>query len=128
MRILLDTQCFLWYVLDDPQLSSVARAAIDDPEADVLVSPVSFWELSIKISLGKYSLTVPYEMFWREGMDGNGFQVLPIELRHTAALCTLPFHHRDPFDRLLVAQALTEDIPIASSDAILDAYGIRRVW
>lgn len=128
MRMLLDTHAFLWYVLDDRQLSANARAAIEEDEAVVLISPASFWEIAIKISLGNYSLTVPYERFWRSGIEDNRFRILPIELHHTAALVTLPFHHRDPFDRLLIAQSLVEGIPLVSADAQFDAYSIRRLW
>jgi PIN domain nuclease of toxin-antitoxin system len=132
MRVLLDTHAFLWYVLDDPQLSAAARAAIEgganDPAPEVLVSPASYWEIAIKASLGKYELTVPYETFWRSGIKENNFRVQPIEIRHTAALLTMPYHHKDPFDRLLVATAMVEDIPLVSNDSTLDAYAINRIW
>jgi PIN domain nuclease of toxin-antitoxin system len=84
--------------------------------------------VAVKISVRKYSLTQPYEDFMRDAIDRNGFQYLHIEPRHTAALVTLPYHHRDPFDRMLVAQALVEGIPILSSDPALDLYGIVRHW
>jgi len=127
MTVLLDTQAFLWYVLDDPQLSGAARAAID-ADTDVLVSPASYWEIAIKISLDRYALTVPYETFWRSGIAENDFHVLPVEIKHTAALLKLPYHHKDPFDRLLVAQAMVESVPLVSSDSVLDAYRIKRIW
>jgi PIN domain nuclease of toxin-antitoxin system len=129
--VLLDTHAFLWYVLDDPQLSPIARSAIDSGGADdsaVLVSPASYWEIAIKISLGKYTLKVPYETFWRTGIGESGFEVLPIEVRHTAKLVDLPFHHRDPFDRLLIAQAMVEGISVVSSDSAMDRYGVKRIW
>lgn len=130
MKALLDTQAFLWYVLDDPQLSQTAIAAIEGTATipDVFVSPARYWEIAIKISIGKYSLAVPYETFWRNGIDSNDFDVLPIQVKHTAALLTLPFHHKDPFDRLLVAQAMVDDIPLISCDSQLDAYPIHRIW
>lgn len=128
MKVLLDTHTFLWYVLDDPGLSVAARSLIGDAASEVLVSPASFWEIAIKISVGKYSVTVPYETFWRHGIEENGFGILPIEIRHTAALINLPFHHKDPFDRLLVAQAMSEAIPLVSGDTPLDAYAIQRIW
>lgn len=92
------------------------------------MSPASFWEVAIKISIGKYSLTVPFQTFWEHGLVDNGFKVLPIEVRHAALLVSLPFHHKDPFDRLIAAQAAVEGIPLVSSDATLDAYMIRRIW
>ena len=92
------------------------------------MSPSSYWEIAIKISKKKYALTKPYEVSMREAINDNGFGYLPIEPRHTAILTTLPFHHKDPFDRLLIAQAGYENIPIVSADVQLDAYGITRLW
>jgi PIN domain nuclease of toxin-antitoxin system len=115
-------------VLGDQKLSVAAKSHIELDGAEILISPASFWEIAIKVSLGKYTLNVPFEEFWKQGIEGNGFQVLPIEVRHTAALINLPFHRRDPFDRLLVAQAIVEDVGIISADGALDAYSIRRVW
>jgi PIN domain nuclease of toxin-antitoxin system len=128
MRLLLDAHTFLWFVLGDPRLVQTALDQILDPAQVKLVSPASYWEIAIKISLGKYTLNEPYEAFMQRGIFGNGFNILPIEPSHTAALTTLPFHHRDPFDRLLVAQALVEQVPVLSADAVLDAYGITRLW
>ena len=119
MRILLDTHAFLWFVLGDSQLSRGALAFISDPGNEKLVSPASCWEIAIKISIGKYALNEPFEAFLQRGIEGNGFTVLPIEPRHVAALTSLPFHHRDPFDRLLVAQAMVEQLPLVSGDAAL---------
>lgn len=128
MRLLLDTHSMYWYIEDDPQLSGRARTLIQDASNEILVSPASYWEIAIKISIGNYVLKVPYETFWRNGIDGNGFQILPIEVAHTAALLTMPYHHKDPFDRLMIAQAQVEDVPMVSGDAILNAYGTRRIW
>jgi PIN domain nuclease of toxin-antitoxin system len=128
VRLLLDTHAFLWFVLGDLRLIQTALDQIRDPVKVKLVSPASYWEIAIKISLGKYTLNEPYEAFMQRGIFGNGFSVLPVEPKHTAALTTLPFHHRDPFDRLLVAQALVEQVPVLSADAVLDAYGITRLW
>lgn len=128
MKGLLDTHAYLWFVLNDPNLSGVARAFIADPANELYVSPASYWEVAVKVSIKKYSLTTPFEAFWRKGIGDNGFRILPIELAHAAALTTMPFHHRDPFDRLLVAQALVERIAIISSDGVLDAYGVQRIW
>lgn len=128
MRILLDTHAFLWFALGDPQITTRARMLIEDAGNEKLVSPASYWEIAIKISVNKYTLAEPYEAFMDRGINQNGFIILPIEPRHTAALTTLPFHHRDPFDRLLVAQALVEQIPIVSSDSSFDAYAVQRLW
>lgn len=128
MRVLLDTHTFLWFALDDPRVSAVARSLILDPSHEKLVSPASYWEIAIKLSAGKLSLNQPYESFMHQGIHGSGFTILPVLLSHTAVAARLPFHHRDPFDRLLVAQALAENIPLVSADNALDRYGVRRLW
>ena len=128
MRALLDTHAFLWFVLDDPQLGAQARAVIGDGSNEILASPASYWGLAIKVGLGKYALSVPFTEFWRKNMDVNQFMVLPVEVEHTAALVSLPHHHRDPFDRLMIAQSIVANVPLISSDAALDAYPINRIW
>ena len=131
MRLLLDTHTVLWFALNDRQLSGWANAAILDPVNEKWVSPASYWEMAIKISTGKFSLLMPYEDFWRNAIDMNSFGILHILPRHTAAVATLgypPSNHRDPFDRLIVAQALVEGMSVVSADSILDVYGIPRLW
>lgn len=127
MNLLLDTHAMLWFWLDSPHLSGSARSTIEDAET-VFISPASYWELAIKIRLGKYILPVDYAQFLRQQIGANDFTILPIELTHTAVLTTLPFHHRDPFDRLLAAQAMAEDLPLVSGDTAFDAYPVQRVW
>ncbi|HMV48325.1 MAG TPA: type II toxin-antitoxin system VapC family toxin [Blastocatellia bacterium] len=128
MNLLLDTHTLQWFALGDAQLSATARQLIEDPANTKFVSPTSYWEIAIKISIGKYILHQPYEIFFDRAIRQNGFLILPIELRHTAALTTLPYHHRDPFDRLLVVQAMVEGQSLVSIDAVLDAYPIQRLW
>lgn len=128
MRLLLDTHAWLWFVLGNDSLSPTARALIEDPANEKLVSPASYWESAIKISLGKYALPQPFEQFVSRAIEGQGFNILPVLPSHTAALCSMPFHHRDPFDRLLVPQSLVERMPIVGNDKVLDAYGIQRLW
>lgn len=128
MRLLLDTHAFLWFVLSDPRISEAASALIADPDNDIEISPASYWEIAIKISIKKYELQEPYEVFMERELATNQFRVLPIEPTHTAVLTSLPFHHRDPFDRLLVAQAMVEKIPLVSNDTALDAYQVQRLW
>ena len=128
MNVLLDSHTFLWFVLDDPQLSRSAKSLIEDPATGVFVSPASYWEIAIKVRLGKLDLQSSYDDFMQRGIVGNAFSVLPVEPKHTSLLTTLPFHHRDPFDRLLVAQALVETMRIVSCDQQLDAYGVQRAW
>ena len=128
MRLLLDTHALIWFASDVAQLSRPALTAITDPAAEKWVSPASYWEIAIKISSGKYALASPYDDFWRGAIDANGFRLLHIVPRHTAPLTTLPYHHRDPFDRLIAAQALVEGMSVVSADAVFDAYGVSRVW
>lgn len=134
MKLLLDTHAWLWFVLGDPQLSLAARDAILDPANMKFVSPASYWEVSIKIRLGKYVLAAPYAQFMRQAVAGNGFRFLHISPRHTELVATLPFvqvgtsQHRDPFDRLLVAQAPAEQMSLVSQDGKLAAYGVPVIW
>jgi PIN domain nuclease of toxin-antitoxin system len=108
MRVLLDTHAWLWFALGDNSLSAAGRAAIEDPGNEKFISPASYWELAIKISLGKFALTSAYDDFIQHAIDDQGFTILPVQPRHTSTLCSLPFHHRDPFDRLLVPGAQRE--------------------
>lgn len=128
MRLLLDTHTFLWWLADDPALSEKARTAIADGRNECFLSMASCWELSIKSSLGKLRLSQPVERFIPEEMSSNGFHLLDIEFRHVAKVESLPFHHRDPFDRLLVAQALLEKMTLVSCDSALSAYGVKLIW
>ena len=128
MRLLLDTHTFLWFVTNDPLLSATAQALIADPTNEIVVSPASYWEVAIKVSIGKYPLTVPFEQFFTEGIEGNGFSILPVEIRHAAMLASLPMHHKDPFDRMIISQAIVEQIPVVSVDVAFDPYGVTRLW
>ena len=128
MNLLLDTHTLLWFALNDPQLSVRALDLIKDAANEKLVSPASYWEIAIKISVGKYALSEPYEEFMRKAIDLNGFKYLHIEPRHTAALTSLPYHHRDPFDRLLIAQAMVDGAVIVGGDSVFDAHPVTRLW
>lgn len=128
MSLLLDTQSLLWFVLADSRLSSKALENIVSSDGLVYVSPASLWEIAIKISLGKYALPAPFVAFWDEQFLANDFTILPISVSHTARVIDLPFHHRDPFDRLIIAQSLVEQIPVVSSDKLFDQYGVERIW
>ncbi len=118
MKLLLDTQAFLWFALNDPQLSTVASAHILNPLHEKFVSPASFWEVAIKISTGKYTLLRPYKDFFRQGIDDNGFEILPVEIAHTDIVTALPFHHRDPFDRIIIAASISRNLEIVSIDQL----------
>lgn len=127
-RILLDTHAFLWFALNDSRLSANEKNCIEDPGSDLLFSPASYWEIAIKISIGKYSLPEDFSNFMRDQIDENQLTVLPISIQHAAAISSMPFHHRDPFDRLLIAQAVVENVKLLSSDKIFDSYPVTRLW
>ncbi len=115
-------------LLDDPRLSENARVNIVGTDGLIFVSPASLWEIAIKISIGKYALPEPFALFWERQLQMNDFTILPISLSQTAKVVNLPFHHRDPFDRLIIAPSLVEEIPVLSSDVIFDSYGVERIW
>lgn len=128
MRLLLDTHALLWFLLDDPRLTPAATEVIADPDNTPLVSPASYWEIAIKISLGKYALPEPLADFVERELERNDFRILPISPRHAGALTGLEFHHRDPFDRLIIAQAMVEGIPVVSADEQFHHYPVQRIW
>ena len=128
MNILLDTHTFLWFVDDNPRLSEPARVLIESGESQPFLSAASLWEIAIKISLGKLSLNQKYETFIPRHLALNGIGLLNISLEHTVGVATLPFHHRDPFDRLLAVQSKIENMIFVSADPVFDAYGVQRVW
>jgi PIN domain nuclease of toxin-antitoxin system len=128
MRLLLDAHTFLWFVWDDVQLGTNARTVIVDPSNQKLISAATYWEIAIKVSIGKLDLGEPYRGFMHREINRNNFDMLPVSVEHAAVVSSLPFHHRDPFDRLLIAQALVEQMPIVSSDVAFDAYAIARLW
>ena len=128
MRLLLDTHAFLWWVDEAASLSGRARAAIASPQNECLLSLASYWEMAIKVSLGKLKLPGLIERFIPEQMAANGFRQLDIAFRHVARVARLSFHHRDPFDRLLAAQALEEGLVIVTTEPIFQKYGARRLW
>jgi PIN domain nuclease of toxin-antitoxin system len=126
MTLLLDTQAFLWWVSDDPRLSARARRAI--AATPCVLSVASCWEIAIKASLGRLEIPRPVDRFIQEQVEVNGFRLLPVSLAHTGGVADLPFHHRDPFDRLLATQARQEEMSIVSSDRVFSKYGVRRLW
>jgi PIN domain nuclease of toxin-antitoxin system len=126
MILLLDTHAFLWFCQDDPGLSAMAKALLEDPANRKLVSVASCWEIAIKAGLGKLKLGEPSGSYLPNALAKTGFELLPIAVAHATGVESLPLHHRDPFDRLLVAQAIAEQLPIVSGDPMLDAYGVTR--
>ena len=128
MKLLLDTCTFLWAVDNPKHLSNLANALIIDPENPVYVSSVSAWEISIKYSLGKMELAPDWPESIRREMQANTIQWLPVEMEHCVQVSQLPFHHRDPFDRMLISQAIVEDMALLSSDRQMKAYSTRCIW
>lgn len=128
MTFLLDTHTFLWFIDGSPKLSLYARSLIEAPANTRLVSVGSLWEMAIKRALRKLELKMSFLELVEQEIYGNGMQLLSIEPPHLDWLARLHFHHRDPFDRLLVAQSLVEGIPLVSYDSAFDAYGVERWW
>lgn len=128
MNLLLDAHAFLWFIMGSANLSATARALIEDPANERMLSVASLWEMAIKVSLGKLTLSAPFDDLIPEQLNLNGIGLLNITIDHVSLIATLPFHHRDPFDRLLLAQAITEKMPVVSLDAAFDNYGITRLW
>jgi len=128
MRMLIDTHAFLWFNDDNERLSATARENIQNRENIIFLSVASVWELAIKSSLGKLDIPRPAVDFVEGKRHIGQIELLEITVSHIRVVEALFFHHRDPFDRLLIAQALSENIPIISTDAIFDAYGVQRVW
>ena len=118
---------FLWFIDDNQRLSSNAKSLLES-DNELLLSTASLWEIAIKLSIGKLSLPQPFEPFVRQQLSINAIGILQIETGHLDVVSTLPFHHRDPFDRLLVAQAIVEQVPIVSADGEFDGYSIGRLW
>jgi len=127
MRLLLDTHTFLWFIGNDPRLSPRAKALLES-NADLLLSVGSLREIAIKISIGKFRLAQPFDIFVAQQLADNKIELLPISLAHLGVVSAMSFHHRDPFDRLLIAQAMIEQLPIVSADKAFDAYSVARLW
>jgi PIN domain nuclease of toxin-antitoxin system len=128
VNYLIDTHTFLWFINDDPFLSLNAKVLIENPQHHIYLSVASLWEMAIKISLGKLELPLPFDDFINRQLDQNLISLLPITTAHTALVATLPFHHRDPFDRLIIAQSQSERLPIIGKDTLFDLYPIIRYW
>ncbi|MCK6562974.1 type II toxin-antitoxin system VapC family toxin [bacterium] len=128
MNLLLDTHAFLWFIKDDASLSLRARGLIEEPENKRLLSIVSLWEIAIKASLGKIVLKLPFDALMPRQLQENDIDLLPIALPHLGLVERLPFHHRDPFDRLIIAQSLVENLPLVSIDSQFDKHGVQRLW
>ena len=128
MKLLLDTPCWLWMQASPEHFSSRAREMLDDPDNVLLLSPVSAWEIATKYALGRLTLPIPPAEYVPSRMKSSGVAALPLQHSHALQVASLPWHHQDPFDRLLVAQAQVEGLPILSAERRLAAYDVQLHW
>lgn len=128
MRILIDSHALIWYVDQDHLLSPTSHAAITDPSNELLLSAGSIWEIGIKVGLERLVLSQSYRQWMAQAISDLRISVLPITVEYADVQAGLPRHHGDPFDRLLIAQAMVERVPVISGDAGMDVYGITRLW
>ena len=128
MRLPLDTHTLIWFFAGNSKVSAIARILIEDEDNHKLVSIASIWEMAIKESKGLLNLSVPFQEYIAQKLSLEDFNLLNINLDHLNAIVTMPFHHKDPFDPLLIAQAMVEGMPILSKDSAFDAYSINRIW
>jgi len=127
VKLLLDTHTLLWFDGGDRRLSARARRALEDEAAELIVSAASVWELAIKTDRGRLTLPRPVDEYVAELVD-SGYWLMPITAAHAAGVAKLPYHHRDPFDRLLAAQALAEQVPLVTRDRVFKKYGVEVHW
>jgi PIN domain nuclease of toxin-antitoxin system len=128
VRVLLDTHALLWWATDDSSLPERSRRRISESYNGVVVSAVSAWEIATKMLLGRLPSATDIVSDFEGFLQRQNFEGLPISLAHGIRAGLLPGHHKDPFDRMLIAQAQAENLPIISNDPILDQYGVRRIW
>jgi PIN domain nuclease of toxin-antitoxin system len=128
MKVLVDTHTFLWDLNDDPRSSRKARQMLSSDEHELIFSLVSLWEIAIKIKTGRLKTLGSSVSYIRDEMEAYGMQLLPIRYDHILQLESLPHHHGDPFDRLLIAQAVTESLPILTGDEVFRRYGVKVIW
>ena len=128
MRALLDTHAFLWWIEDNPRLSLQAREIIGDASNEIYLSAISGLEIVIKARLGRIKLPEDPVNFILEQVAVNAFRVLPVYLRHALYVYTLPLIHRDPFDRILIAQSQLEDMPLITADSVIARYSVKVIW
>lgn len=128
MRALLDTHALLWWLSDDPALSKPARKFIAETKNTVIVSAASAWEIATKVRLGKLSTATELAADFVSFVGREGFELLPISPDHAIRAGLLPGPHKDPFDRMLIAQAQAEGVPVVTNEIVFDAYGVRRIW
>ncbi len=128
MKVLLDSHTLIWAVDDPTRLSSVATTALQDPNNELVISAATIWEIAIKVGLKKLTLSGPFHVWMTKAVADLSAAILPITIDYADGQTRLPHHHRDPFDRMLIAQSLAEGISLVSADPVFDQYGISRLW
>ena len=128
MRLLVDSHALLWALDNVSRLSPTAATAMQDPANDLLLSAATLWEIAIKVGIRKLTLSLPYRQWMAKAITDLGLTILPITVDYADVQATLPWHHRDPFDRFVIAQAQTEGISLVSADPQFDAYRVTRIW
>lgn len=128
MRLILDAHTLIWAMDDPGKLSGAATTALQDPANDLLLSAATIWEMAIKIGQGKLALSLPYRRWMEKAIADLELTILPVTVEYAERQASLPTHHKDPFDRLIIAQALIEKVQVVCADTAFDAYGITRVW
>jgi len=127
LKLLLDTHTFIWFINGDDRLSTTAKNEISKPSNLKYISIASIWEMAVKISLGKLKINYPFKDIFQQ-IEENGFEILTVIFNHTDVLSQLEFHHRDPFDRMLIAQGISEKMAIISKDEMFRKYGVKITW
>lgn len=128
MKLILDSHALIWWMDRHGQLSETAYECISEPENELLISAATVWEIGIKVGLGKLSLSLDYKAWMETSLASLEAVILPVTIQYSAVQAKLPYHHGDPFDRLIAAQAITDGIAILSRDEQFDAYGVSRIW
>jgi len=128
MRILVDTHVLIWAAISSPRLSGTAKAVIDNEESELLVSAATAWEIGTKVRLGRLPQAKELEADFLEKIEAAGYELLPIGAALALRAARMPGDHGDPFDRIIAAHAIAEDIPVISADRKLDMFGVRRIW
>ena len=128
MRVLLDSHALLWAMDAPDKLGGQAASALRDLDNKLLLSAATLWELAIKVGSGKLALGLPYWQWMEKAIADLDLELVPVTVAYAECQAVLPTHHRDPFDRLLIAQALVDDLPVVCADSAFDAYGVKRIW
>jgi PIN domain nuclease of toxin-antitoxin system len=128
MKLLLDTHTFIWFVFNAPEMPAATRDLLEDAASELYFSHASVWEMAIKVSIGKLSFSTKVTDLVSHQAQQDDIQLLPTRLAHLELIETMPLHHKDPFDRLLIAQAQVENLTVVGVDAAFDPYGVKRLW